>query len=65
MVYNSGNFKKSVTYLWQDGKVYDGFLVLVSGYMLKQSQLGRFHWIDWNILFLDTVWKFFVLIKRR
>ena len=25
MVYNSGNFKKSVTYLWQDGKVYDGF----------------------------------------
>ena len=25
MVYNSGNFKKSVTYLWSDGKVYDGF----------------------------------------
>ena len=25
LVYNSGNFKKSATYLWCDGKVYDGF----------------------------------------
>jgi hypothetical protein len=25
MVYNSGNFKTSATYLWSDGKVYDGF----------------------------------------
>ena len=25
MVYNSGNFKHSVTYLFADGKVYDGF----------------------------------------
>ncbi len=25
MVYNSGNFKKSATYLWRDGGVYDGF----------------------------------------
>ncbi len=25
LVYNSGNFKKSVTYLFVDGKVYDGF----------------------------------------
>ena len=25
MVYNSGNFKKSVTYLFGEGKVYDGF----------------------------------------
>ena len=25
MVYNSGNFKKSATLLWKEGKVYDGF----------------------------------------
>ena len=25
MVYNSGNFKKSATLLWKDGKVYEGF----------------------------------------
>ena len=25
MVYNSGNFKKSATFLWTDGKVYEGF----------------------------------------
>jgi hypothetical protein len=25
MVYNSGNFKKSATLLWENGKVYDGF----------------------------------------
>jgi len=25
MVYNSGNFKKSATLLWQEGKVYEGF----------------------------------------
>ncbi|MFK5881968.1 MAG: radical SAM protein [Sulfurospirillum sp.] len=26
LVYNSGNFKKSVTYLFKEGRVYDGFL---------------------------------------
>lgn len=25
MIYNSGNFKKSATYLWREGKVYEGF----------------------------------------
>lgn len=25
MVYNSGNFKKSATHLWREGKVYEGF----------------------------------------
>ncbi len=25
MIYNSGNFKKSATYLWYEGKVYEGF----------------------------------------
>ncbi len=37
MVYNSGNFKKSATYLWSDGKVYDGFFAF-SQWIYSQTE---------------------------
>jgi len=37
MVYNSGNFKKSATYLFKDGKVYDGFFAF-SEWIYSQTQ---------------------------
>jgi len=37
MVYNSGNFKKSVTYLFGEGKVYDGFFAF-SQWIYSQTQ---------------------------
>jgi len=37
MVYNSGNFKKSVIYLFDEGKVYDGFFAF-SQWVYSQTQ---------------------------
>lgn len=37
LVYNSGNFRKCVGYLWRDGKVYDGFLAF-SNWLYKQTE---------------------------
>jgi hypothetical protein len=36
LVYNSGNFRKSVVYLFKDGKIYDGFFTF-SGWIYSQT----------------------------
>jgi hypothetical protein len=55
MVYNSGNFKKTVTYLFRDGKVFDGFLAF-SRWIYNQTQstwqisLDRLAYLIYNYL---------------